>query len=119
MTATADLIARAKQLAGPVASCVAARISPQHLTADLTTEQLHALVIVLADAVDPVRLRAVVQAAEDGPDVTDQVMRLRAAHALAEQHRKAGLEIPYHLRLLESDYHRARPRQDRRKRSAA
>jgi hypothetical protein len=59
------LIAKAKSLAIPVASCVAASIRPSRLLEGRSRDELMALVIVLAEAVDPVRLREVVSA-EDG-----------------------------------------------------
>jgi len=66
----AALIARAKAKAIPVASCVAASLRPDHLFADVAPEDLEgilkALVIILAEACDPVRLREVVSARDDG-----------------------------------------------------
>jgi len=62
----AALIARAKSLAIPVASCVAARLRPDHLLRDASRDELAALVIVLAEAADPVVLREVVKAQDDG-----------------------------------------------------
>lgn len=61
------LITRAKQLAVPVASCVAASIRPDHLLRDVTDPAvLLALITVLAEAADPVRLREVVKADDGG-----------------------------------------------------
>lgn len=64
------LIAAAKAKAVPVASCVAASIRPDHLLADVDTEDLtdllKALVIVLAEGADPVRLREACRAGDDG-----------------------------------------------------
>lgn len=64
----AVLIATAKRLAIPVASCVAASIRPDHLLSARSRDELMALVIVLAEAAHPVRLREVVQAGDDGLD---------------------------------------------------
>lgn len=60
------LIAAAKSAAVPVASCVAARVPPDHLLEGRSWEELAALVIVLAEAADPVRLRAITEEPEDG-----------------------------------------------------
>lgn len=64
------LIAAAKRKAVPVASCVAASIRPDHLFADVDPEDLTpllmALVIVLAEGADPVRLREACRAGDDG-----------------------------------------------------
>lgn len=60
------LIARAKRLAVPVASCVAASVRPDHLLRDASRDELAALVIVLAEGSDPVRLREVCRAGDDG-----------------------------------------------------
>jgi hypothetical protein len=66
----AALIARAKLKAGPIASCVAASIRPDHLLADVDpedlTDLLKALVVVLAEGADPVRLRDACAAGSDG-----------------------------------------------------
>jgi hypothetical protein len=105
------LIARAKSLAIPVASCVAASLRPDHLlrasTKDglLAKDELLALVIVLAEAADPVRLREVVAAGEDEvtpPDPRELV--LRRAHADAASLRSRGLPVPPVLGLLECEY---------------
>ena len=103
-----DLIAQAKRLAVPVASCVAARIRADHLIGGRTREELAALVLVLAEAADPVTLRAVVNAAEDGPDITDEDVRLMKAHAHAVALRKAGMPVPNQVRVLDSEYRRRR-----------
>lgn len=97
-------IARAKRLATPVTSCVAARIRPDHLIGDATWEELYALVVVLAEAADPVALRAVVSATEDSPDVTDRDVLLMKAHAHAVALRKEGLPVPLRVRVLDSEY---------------
>lgn len=100
------LVARAKSLAVPVTSCVAARIPPAHLIGDMTRDELAALVIVLAEAVDPVRLRAVAAAGEDEEDPEDE--RLRQAHAKAMNLRRMGRPVPMLLRAAENDYHKRR-----------
>lgn len=64
------LIAAAKRKAIPIASCVAASKRPDHLFADVApedfTDLLAALVVVLAEGSDPVRLREVCQVGDDG-----------------------------------------------------
>lgn len=105
----AALIARAKSLAGPVASCVAARVRTDHLLSGLSWDELAALVVVLADAADPVWLREVT-AADDGPSPSKQEVLLLRAHARAESLRKAGMEVPTEVRLLDSEYRRNRKR---------
>lgn len=108
----AALMARARSLAIPVHSCVTARIRPDHLIGEeaASRDELAALVILLAEAADPARLRAVVNATEDGPDVTDEELRLRTAHAQSGVLRRAGQPVPLRLRLLDSEYRRGRPR---------
>jgi hypothetical protein len=98
------LIARAKSLAVPVASCVAARISPAHLIGEATRDELAALVVVLAEAADPVALRMITSATEDGPDFTDEDVRLRKAHAHAKALRDAGYPVPAHVLRLDRQY---------------
>ena len=107
------LIVAAKRLAVPVASCVAARIRPDHLLAGKSWDELRALVVVLADAVDPVRLRAVVEAGEGGPAVTDRDVQLRKAHAEAVRLREAKLEVPFQVRVLDSEYRAGRKKAER------
>jgi hypothetical protein len=108
------LIARAKRAAVPVASCVAASISPAHIVGGMSRDELLALVVVLAEAADPVRLRTVVQAADDGlPGVTDLELQYRAAHAEAVRLRTAGLPVPLAVRALDSAYRRSREQADR------
>lgn len=103
------LIARAKSAAVPVASCVAARIAPAHLIGGMSRDELAALVIVLAEAADPVRLRAVTRATDDGtPGVTDLDLRLRAAHAEAQRLRYNGQPVPQVMRRLDGIYHSRR-----------
>ncbi len=107
----AALIARAKSAAIPVSSCVAARISPAHVIGGMTRDELAALVIVLAEAADPVRLRVVAQAVDDGaPDLTDLDLRYRAAHAEAQRLRSARLPVPNGVRALDNAYRESRKR---------
>ena len=116
----AALITRAKQLAIPVASCVAASIHPGHLTTGCTRDELAALVVVLAEAVDPVRLRAVVAATEDSPSPPPpgRELMLRRAHADVSSLREQDLPVPPQLALLECEYQNGQ-RQARRERTAA
>lgn len=104
----AALITRAKALAIPVASCVRAGIRPDHLIGDASRDLLAALVIVLAESADPVRLRAVTAAAEDGPDVTDLDVSLRVAHRQVNRLRERRRPVPVRLAALESQYQRRR-----------
>ena len=118
MTSAAEraaLIARAKSLAVPVASCVAARIRTDHLIGELSRDGLAALVLVLADAVDPVALRVVAAMTEDGPDITDEDVMLRKAHAHAQALRDAGMQVPSRVAVLERRYQK----RVREKRAAA
>jgi hypothetical protein len=116
----AALIARAKSLAIPVASCVAASINSGRLIAECTKAELSALVLVLAEAVDPVRLRAVVAATEDSPSPPPpgRELVLRRAHADVSSLRERGVAVPPQMALLESDYQNGQ-RQARRERTAA
>lgn len=102
----AALITRAKSLAAPVASCVAASLRPDHLLTSCTWEELAALVIVLADAADPTRLRAVVEADDGKPSPGPGELRLRRAHAEYVALRKTlpADEIPRYLARLEAGY---------------
>jgi hypothetical protein len=102
----AALIARAKQLAIAVTSCVAARLRPDHLLRDASWEELAALVVVLAEAADPAVLRAVVSVSDDDgrPDLTRHQAKLREAHSQAVQLRKARKPVPGPLRVLDNAY---------------
>jgi hypothetical protein len=104
------LIARAKAVALPVTCCVAGSLRPDHLLAGWSADELAALVIVLAEAVDPSRLRAVVEAQEDSsPVIGLALVRLRQAHAEYRRLRRTGTEIasiPQSLRRLEREYQR-------------
>jgi hypothetical protein len=113
------LIARAKQLAVPVASCVAARVSPARLIGAASRDELAALVVVLAEAADPVKLRTVAAAGEDDPDVTDIDLLLRQAHAQRMALYRAGVPVPEKIRRLDSAYtKRRRMRKQQRKEAA-
>jgi hypothetical protein len=108
------LIARAKAVAVPVTSCVAASLRPDHLIADWSWEQMAALVIVLAEAADLPRLHAVVAATEDSSPVAGLAeIRLRKAHA--EYVRLRGVmareDIPVSLCRQETEYQRVIKRQ--------
>lgn len=105
----ASLIARAKRAAEPVARSVAGGLPVDWLIGDMDREQLLALVLVLADAADPARLRAVVRAEDDdAPGVTDADLKLRAAHAEAVRLRKAKRPVPFQVRVLDTAYCQAR-----------
>lgn len=107
-----QLIGRAKSLAVPVASCVAARVPPDHLLQARTWDELAALVIVLAEAADPLRLRAVTASHEDG-DPRLSVDVLREAHRIHSQLRQAGVEVPPRIAGLERMYQRWRKQEQR------
>ena len=107
------LVARAKQLAVPVANCTAAGIPPSHLIGDASWHELFALVLVLADAADPARLRAVCAARDGGGTPEGEWERLRRAHAKAEAMRRAGIPRPLTLRAADGQY-RARLRAARK-----
>lgn len=102
----AALIARAKSRATAVTSCVAAGLRPDHILAEASWHDLAALMVVLAEAVDPAVLRAVVTVRDDDgrPDLTRQQARLREAHSQAVQLRKARQPVPDSLRVLDSAY---------------
>jgi hypothetical protein len=105
------LIKRAKAVAVPVTSCVAASLRPDHLVAGWSWEQMSALVIVLAESADLTRLHAVVAAKEDAsPPAGLAEVRLRRAHTEFQRLRAAGVareDIPALLSRLERDYQRA------------
>ena len=95
MTTSAEdrRIAAMKAKATPVVSCVGARLSPLRLLAGCSWLDLYALVLVLAEAADPVKLRAVVEATEDSTEVTEMDLVLRKAHRKAQDLRALGLRI--------------------------
>jgi hypothetical protein len=101
---TTTLLAWAKSRALPVTSCVTARLRPDHLIGEASREELLALVVVLAEAADPVKLRAVVTATDEGPHLTDRDWQLRAAHTEATRLRRANLRVPAALQRLEREY---------------
>jgi WhiB family transcriptional regulator, redox-sensing transcriptional regulator len=114
----AALLATAKSVAIPIAACVASSLPPAHLMGTMTRDQLAALVIVLAEAADHRRLRAIAGARDsDGrPDLTRDFLRLRRAHAEYTRLTVAGQPIPPRIRELEREYQRqakARLRQGR------
>lgn len=104
----AALTATAKSKAIPVASCVAARIPPAHIVGDMTRDELLALVIVLAEAVDTATLRAVVQAVDYDYTPADPAARQRVAHAEAVRLRAAHQPVPLVIRHLDSAYRLSR-----------
>ncbi len=111
------LITRAKSLAVPVASCVAASLRPDHLLADATWDELAALVIVLAEAADRQCLQAIAAAGEDQCAVTGlHELRLRQAHTEVRRLRKDGIaaeDMPQYLVRLEREYQRVSKRRRR------
>jgi hypothetical protein len=115
----AAALARARSLAIPVASCVAAGIGTGHLTDDLSRDELLALVAVLAEAADPVAVRDSAQGRH--PVTEERAALLRAARAQGEACRKAGRERPPHVAALEREYWRNRKaaQADAREREAA
>ena len=110
MRDAAALITKAKALATPVTSCIAASLRPDHLLSGCTWDEMAALVVVLAESADLTRLRAVVEATEDGPVVTGQDVMLRKAHAEVERLRRDDMAVPARLMRLEREYQRRRPR---------
>ena len=113
----AALIARAKSLATPVVSCVAASIRPSHLLAGASRDELMALVVVLAEAADHGRLREVTEAPGDtGMPPPDRRDVLRRAHAEYQRLLRGGQPVPRRVRVLESEY---RQSNKRRRESAA
>lgn len=104
----AALIARAKSLAPGVASCVAARLRPDHLLSERSRDELMAVIIVLAESHDPTLLRAVCAApGDDGrADSSFREAMLRRAHTQAEARRRANLVVPERLKMLEREYYR-------------
>ena len=118
---TPNARSRALDLAIPIASCAGAGISTGHLTADLSREELAALVDLLALAAsgDPVRLRALVAA---GDGITPALYgteeeRLRAAHAALRRLDRAGLPVSVELKAADGRY-RAMLRERRTDRAA-
>ena len=108
----ASLVAWAKRKAVPVASCVQASLTPSHLIGDASRDQLAALVIVLAEAIDPGKLQEVTEAADDGlPDRGARRERLRKAHQEARKLRLAGEPVPASLAILDREYERLRKRE--------
>lgn len=102
---TPDPRARALDLAVPVASCAGAGVGFGHLLDEASGDELRALVSVLAAAADPVRLRAAVR--HPGKAVMSPEARteaLRRAHATFTRLQRAGLQVPYELRVLDAEY---------------
>jgi hypothetical protein len=102
----ASLIAAAKRAATPVAAAVTARIPPDHLIG-MSRDELMALVIVLAEAADPVTLRDIIAADDDGGEPQVTAADLRYAHAEAARLRRAGERVPTSIRILDNAYHDA------------
>ena len=97
--------ARALDLAVPVASCAAAGVGFGHLLDGASPDELRALVSVLAAAVDPVRLRAVIRHPGEAVEPPEARMEtLRRARAEYTRLKRAGLPVPYEIRVLDSEY---------------
>ena len=111
----ASLIAWAKRKAVPVTSCVNAGVCPEHVLEDATEARYAALVVVLAAAVDPVRLRAVLAAEDDGTPAEVTEDALKWAHAEVARMREAKRPITGALARLEWRYQELRraAREDR------
>jgi hypothetical protein len=93
--ADGDLIAWAKARVVPVQSCVTASLRPDHLLSEASWEQLAALVIVLAEAADPVKLRAVVSARDiTVAPGTDRWSVLKMVYAERRRLERHGQPIP-------------------------
>jgi len=101
----AALIARAKEVAVPVANCTAAGIPPSHLIGDATWHELYALVLVLADAVGHEALRQACAVSDDTALERLEEERLRKAHSEAVRLRNAGLPVPLAVRAADSAYY--------------
>jgi hypothetical protein len=104
----AERIARAKRLALLVKPCVDARVRPDHLREGLSEDDLWALVIVMAEAADPVTLREVAEAPDGYGDPVPRELTLRKAHAEVRRLRVAGKAVPFHLRVLDNEYRERR-----------
>jgi len=100
----ASLITWAKRKAVPVTSCVNAGICPEHLLEGASEFELAALVIVLAAAADPVRLREVLAAEDDGTPAAVAEEALKWAHAEVRRLRDGKKPIPAALARLEHRY---------------
>ena len=107
--------ARALDLAIPIASCASAGVGSAHLTADLSRDELAALVDVLAAAASPVAVRDYVRdpGSRGHRDAEGRARLTKAAHTQAEACRKAGRPVPPHLEALEREYWRDRKRAQR------
>lgn len=104
----AALIAAAKARATAVVSCVQARLSPHHVLDTCSRDDLVALVAVLAEAVDPIVLRAVVSVRDDDgrPDLDRRDAMLRKAHTEVVLLVRRGQAVPDRLRNLDREYRR-------------
>ena len=101
----AALVVRAKRVAVPVVNCVQARIRISHLTEGLSRDDLLALVAVLADCADQEKLRIVTSApGDEGMPPAGRGEVLRAAHAERVRLDRAGLPVPFGVRMLDSQY---------------
>lgn len=99
------LIAKAKRIAIPVASCVAARLRPDHLRRGLTEDEAWALIVVLAECADMGRLRAVTSApGDEGIPRQGEREILRAVHAERARLERAGLPVPYAVLAADGRY---------------
>jgi hypothetical protein len=108
---TASLLASAKRMALPVATCVHNRVRPAHILRDKSWAELYALVIVLAEAADLAAVFEVANMPDGGPEEAARAAVLRKAHAKAEACRKMRRPVPGHLAVLEREYWRWRKRE--------
>lgn len=112
-------IIAAKRLAIPVASCVRADLRFDHLTSNQSRDGLLALITVLAECADPVKLKAVTKApGDEGMPPVDREDVLRAAEAEYKRLIRAKLPVPSRVRVLKAEYCRNN-RQRRRDEIAA
>ena len=114
----AALIAWAKRKAVPFHSRVNAGIRVDDLMEDATEARYAALAVVLAAAVDPVRLRQVLAAEDDGTPAEVQEEALRWAHAEVQAMRQRHEPVPVVLEQLERKYQREAKQRARASRAA-
>ena len=98
-------IIAAKRLAVPVVSCVRADLRFDHLTGNQSREGLLALITVLAECADPVKLKAVTEApGDEGLPPPSRGDVLRRANAEYRRLLRDNLPVPQRVRVLENEY---------------